>query len=256
MNKFTSGAETLFNRAKQFTAEKLGGAEKTEYDESFKGMLDRADKTKTWTEKIVKQTECFLQPNPAVRVEDFVQAKLTGYKATKLMETDLLGQIMIDAGNDLSSGAPSYGSALVKCGEAQQKIGAANREFIETSVKNFIQPLQQFLDEDIKNLQKERSTLETKRLDLDALKSKLKRAKPGATEPPTSPSDDKVEAELKVGQEEYDKQVDVTRKLLESVETSHIQHQRCLQDFIEAQANFYAVCHQQMSDLQKQLSAR
>ena len=49
----------------QFTEEKLGQAEKTDYDAPFEMLLDRAEKTKNWTEKIMKQTETVLTPNPS-----------------------------------------------------------------------------------------------------------------------------------------------------------------------------------------------
>jgi len=246
--KLTTGAGTLFSRAKQFTEEKLGQAEKTEYDEEFKKNLDQAEKIKTWTEKIMKQTESYLQPNPTVRAQNNIQERLQGYKATRILETDLLGQTLVEAGNDLSSAAPAYGDALVKCGEAHQKIGAANREMMQTAVDNFLHPLQVFLDGDMKNLQKEKSTLETKRLDLDAVKSQLKRAKPPGTE--------QVEAELKTSQADFDKQFDLTKKLLDTVLAAHVQHLRLLQDFVEAQVKFYGDAHQSMSDLQKNLSSR
>lgn len=49
----------------QFTEEKLGQAEKTELDAHLENLLTRAECTKHWTEKILKQTEVLLQPNPS-----------------------------------------------------------------------------------------------------------------------------------------------------------------------------------------------
>ncbi len=49
----------------QYTEEKLGQAEKTELDAHFENLLQRADKTKEWTERIIAQTESVLQPNPS-----------------------------------------------------------------------------------------------------------------------------------------------------------------------------------------------
>lgn len=49
----------------QFTEEKLGQAEKTELDAHLEKLLIRAESTKQWTEKIMKQTEVLLQPNPS-----------------------------------------------------------------------------------------------------------------------------------------------------------------------------------------------
>lgn len=49
----------------QYTEEKLGQAEKTDFDAPFELLLDRAEKTKKWTEMILKQTETVLTPNPS-----------------------------------------------------------------------------------------------------------------------------------------------------------------------------------------------
>lgn len=51
----------------QFTEEKLGQAEKTELDPHLDNLITRADGTKNWTEKILRQTEVLLQPNPSKR---------------------------------------------------------------------------------------------------------------------------------------------------------------------------------------------
>lgn len=52
----------------QFTEEKFGQAEKTELDAHLEKLLVRAENTKQWTEKIMKQTEVLLQPNPSKTV--------------------------------------------------------------------------------------------------------------------------------------------------------------------------------------------
>lgn len=48
----------------QFTEEKLGKAERTENDPYFEELAKKTDKTKMYTEKIVKNTEAVLVPNP------------------------------------------------------------------------------------------------------------------------------------------------------------------------------------------------
>lgn len=48
----------------QYTEEKLGQAEKTEYDAQFESLLLRAERTKFWTEKLVQQAETVLIPDP------------------------------------------------------------------------------------------------------------------------------------------------------------------------------------------------
>lgn len=56
----------MFSALAQYTEEKLGSAEKTELDANFENLMSRADSTKNWTEKIFRQTEVLLQPNPSM----------------------------------------------------------------------------------------------------------------------------------------------------------------------------------------------
>ncbi|KAG9354623.1 hypothetical protein JZ751_001336 [Albula glossodonta] len=64
---------------------------------------------------------------------------------------------------------------------------------------------------------------------------------------------DKAEHELRVAQTEFDRQAEVTRLLLEGISSTHVNHLRCLHEFVEAQAIYYSQCHQYMMDLQKEL---
>ncbi|XP_016121299.1 endophilin-B1-like isoform X1 [Sinocyclocheilus grahami] len=89
---------------------------------------------------------------------------------------ELLGQSMIDSGNEFGPGT-AYGNALIKCGETEKQIGGAEREFIQSSAINFLTPFRNFLEGDFKTILKERKLLQNKRLDLDAAKTKLKKAK-------------------------------------------------------------------------------
>lgn len=45
------------------------------------------------------------------------------------------------------------GSALVKCGQMQQKLAEAERQFVQSSITNFLLPLKAFLDGDMKTIQ-------------------------------------------------------------------------------------------------------
>jgi endophilin-B len=69
------------------------------------------------------------------------------------------------------------GSVLLKVGQYEQKLGAAERELISSSAQGFIHPLQKFLDGEMRTIVRERKILETKRLDLDCCKSKLRKAR-------------------------------------------------------------------------------
>ena len=113
----------MFNRAKQFTEERLGKAERTENDVAFENLAKRTDKIKGYSEKLVKNTEAVLVPNPAARLETFMfdiaPMDKIGVTNTRLTNLEYLGADMIEAGNEFSSGTP-YGSALIRVGQTEQ----------------------------------------------------------------------------------------------------------------------------------------
>uniref|UniRef100_A0A8C9TR91 Endophilin-B2 n=1 Tax=Scleropages formosus TaxID=113540 RepID=A0A8C9TR91_SCLFO len=197
-----------------FTEEKLGQAEKTELDAHFENLLARADTTKNWTEKIFRQTEVLLQPNPSARIEEFLYEKLDRKIPSRATNGELLGQYMLEAATDFGPGTP-YGSTLIKVGECQRRLGGAEREFMQTASVAFLGPLRNFLEGDWRTIS--------------------------------------AEQELRVAQTEFDRQGEVTRLLLEGIGSTHVNHLRCLHEFVEAQAVYYAQCHQYMEDLQKEL---
>ncbi|XP_070107676.1 endophilin-B2 isoform X3 [Equus przewalskii] len=279
MKKLASDAGIFFTRAVQFTEEKFGQAEKTELDANFENLLARADSTKNWTEKILRQTEVLLQPNPSARVEEFLYEKLDRKVPSRVTNGELLAQYMAEAASELGPTTP-YGKTLVKVAEAEKRLGAAERDFIHTASINFLTPLRNFLEGDWKTISKERRLLQNRRLDLDACKARLKKAKAAEAkatcghlgpwslglhclwQEPWAGSQliqlwndevDKAEQELRVAQTEFDRQAEVTRLLLEGISSTHVNHLRCLHEFVESQTTYYAQCYRHMLDLQKQL---
>ncbi|XP_036973420.1 endophilin-B2b isoform X5 [Acanthopagrus latus] len=254
VKKLASDAGVFFTRAVQFTEEKLGQAEKTELDAHLENLITRADGTKNWTEKILRQTEVLLQPNPSARIEEFIYDKLDKKLPSRGTNAELLGQYMLEAANEFGPGTP-YGSTLITVGEYQKRLGSAERELLHTSATTFLTPLRNFLEGDWRTISKERRLLENRRLDLDICKARLKKAKQAEAKAALlSEEADKAEHELRVAQTEFDRQAEVTRLLLEGISSTHLNHLRCLHDFAEAQATYYAQCHHYMQDLQRELN--
>ncbi|XP_048850504.1 endophilin-B2a isoform X6 [Brienomyrus brachyistius] len=247
VKKLASGAGVFFTRAVQFTEEKLGQAEKTELDSQLESLLARGDTTKNWTERIFRQTEILLQPNPSARIEEFLYEKLDKKVPSRITNGEILGHYMHEAARDFGAGGP-YGSTLIKVGECQKRLGGAEREFLQTATLTFLTPLRNFLEGDWRTISRERRLLENRRLDLDACKARLKKAK--AAEAKAA-----AEHELRVAQVEFDRQKEVTRLLLEGISSTHVNHLRCLHEFVEAQTIYYAQCHRYMQDLQKELGS-
>ncbi|XP_044589938.1 endophilin-B1 isoform X4 [Cotesia glomerata] len=252
------GVRTAFNRVVQLTEETLGTSEKTELDAHFEHLSERANTTKMWTEKILRNMEAMLTPNPGNRIEDFFYEKIDKKKPNRLSNLEYVGIDMIEAGNEFGSGV-AYGSALIKVGQCQQKLGQIERDFIGTAANCYIQPLRKFLEGEMKTVSKEMHILESKRLDLDACKNRVRKARSmlgQQSDSGVSPEVllDQAERELRVAQSEFDRQAEITKLLLEGVASSQAGHLRCLHEFVEAQARHYAQCHAIMQELQRDLA--
>lgn len=247
VKKLVRDAGTALSRVVQLTEEKLGTSEKTELDAHFENLAERSDVTKQWTEKIVRDTEAVLTPNPGNRVEDFLYEKIEKKRPNRLSNLEYLGLDMIEAGNEFGPGT-SYGSALIKVGQCEQRLGQVERDFTSSANHCFLIPLRKFLDGEMKTIIKERGILESKRLDLDACKNRVRKARSLLGQPT-------AERDLRVAQSEFDRQAEITKLLLEGVSSSHAGHLRCLHEFVEAQATYFAQCHKAMQDLQQDLTS-
>lgn len=73
-----------------------------------------------------------------------------------------LGLDMVEAGNTFGS-TTAYGSALIKVGQWEQKLGQAERDFIGSAGMCFTQPFRKFLETEMKTILKEKNLLEMKR---------------------------------------------------------------------------------------------
>ncbi|XP_029043323.1 endophilin-B1 isoform X2 [Osmia bicornis bicornis] len=246
MKKLVKDAGAAFSRVVQLTEETLGTSEKTELDAHLEYLSERANATKTWTEKILRNMESVLTPNPGNRIEDFFFEKIDKKKPNRLSNLEYVGMDMIEAGNDFGPGI-AYGSALIKVGQCQQKLGQIERSFIEAAANCYIHPLRKFLEGEMKTVIKEMSILENKRLDLDACKNRVRKAR-------SMLGQQSAERELRVAQSEFDRQAEIVKLLLEGVSSSQAGHLRCLHEFVEAQARHYAQCHATMQDLQRELA--
>ncbi|XP_051813114.1 endophilin-B1-like isoform X2 [Acanthochromis polyacanthus] len=253
LTRLAVDAGQFINRAVQYTGESLGQAEKTELDHGLEELITRADATKTWTDQIISQTEVLLQPSPGARLEDRLYAQLEWSVPPRPRPHELLGDEMIQAGMEIGSNTP-YGSALMRCGEAQKQLGDAEKQFVQSTNIHFLTPLRSFTEGEYRAIQDERKMLVNKRLDLDIAKTRLRKAHEADREARNlnaNPLDD-----------DYLSHVSYMFSFLRvkwlkiwAQEISQTNHMRCLSDFVDAQACYFAQCNQHAQELQKQLAS-
>ncbi|XP_037775790.1 endophilin-B1-like isoform X1 [Penaeus monodon] len=260
LKKLAGQAGQFLTRAVQYTEEKLGSAEKTELDGHFESLSIQSDSARIWTEKLVAGAEAVLIPNPGNRVEDMLFEKIEKRRPNRLSNLEYLGLDMVQAGNEFGPGT-AYGSALLRVGGAEQRLGLIEREFISNAVQGYVQPMRKFLDTEMKTIMREKRLLETKRLDLDACKSRLRKARSmdgqsaqkDAVDPKVLVA--QAEADLRKAQADFDRQAEITKLLLEGVRSSQAAHLRHLNELVEAQVRYYEESHKVMIELQKEMAS-
>jgi len=244
-------ASVVFNRAKQYTEERMGKAERTEMDPHIVMLEKKTENTKNYTERIKNNATAVILPNPAQRAEtlffDNVPVDKIGIKNERQTNLEYLGGDMIEAGNEFGAATP-YGSALIRVGQTEQKLGMIEKDYIRGMNEGLIAPLQRFLDGEMKNIMRERKVLENKRLDLDACKNKVRKARSLQMQPP-------AENELRLSQSEFDRQVEITKLLMEGLSQSQTNHLRHLQAAVEAQVQYYAQAHLVMQELNREMAS-
>ncbi|RMC19305.1 hypothetical protein DUI87_03913 [Hirundo rustica rustica] len=172
----------LFYRHKQLSSEgkkvseKVGGAEGTKLDDDFKEMERKVDVTSRAVMEIMAKTIEYLQPNPASRAKLSMintmskirgQEKGPGYPQAEA----LLADAMLKFGRELGEEC-NFGPALVDVGEAMKELSEV-KDSLDMEVKqNFIDPLQNLHDKDLREIQHHLKKMEGRRLDFDYKKKR------------------------------------------------------------------------------------
>eukprot|EP01147_Barroeca_monosierra_P011272 gene11272-7836_t len=274
-----------FARAKQYTGEKLGRAEKTAYDEEFETFSNKTDSMKAQSEKILKSMSAYLEPNPNRRFEASVYARLKRTPREHVNEIEALGNSFLEAadafGHDTNydahiSGLFSFKLVLgvVEGGEAvaftlatprrtklylirtsEVFFGMALHKAGETEVSvgarfsELTRSVQGAFMNPIKNfIQKDLKKVAAERKVLNTLRLDLDATK--AKLKKTSPEkQQQVEVELMSKQTAFDDKYESVKLLLENVDRRHEETAGNLLALITAQQTYFETAAKELSDL-------
>lgn len=250
VKKFASDASTFFNRARQYTEEQLGQAEKTQLDEEVNNLWKRFETTNDTITKLKASVEGLLQPNPNMRMEKMLLSKFdTGNTLGRPQEESQFQQLsksMEMCSVTQKTYNEKYSNVLAAVGKAEGEIAQAEQKFINSTKDTVLRPFYSFVDNDAKTIFKEKKALETARLDLDAAKAKLKKVK-------TLEMRDQVEGELQAAQSEFMRQQELLKLLLENVASAQNTQLRAIMEFVNHQTAYLVSAADSAKALQSQV---
>uniref|UniRef100_A0A9J8CVK8 SH3 domain containing GRB2 like 2a, endophilin A1 n=1 Tax=Cyprinus carpio carpio TaxID=630221 RepID=A0A9J8CVK8_CYPCA len=222
-------------------SEKVGGAEGTKLDEDFLEMEKRVDATTRAVMDVMTKTTEYLQPNPATRAKMSMMSSMSkmrgGDKGPGYTQTEaVLAESMQKFGRELSEES-SFGLALIDAGEAMREL-AEVKDALDMEVKqNFIDPLQNLHDKDLKEIQHHLKKLQGRRLDFDYKKKRQGKV---------------TEDELKQALEKFDDSKEIAEQSMFNLLESDIEQVSQLSALVQAQVNY----HRQAAEILQQLSSK
>uniref|UniRef100_A0A4W6BT79 SH3 domain containing GRB2 like 2a, endophilin A1 n=1 Tax=Lates calcarifer TaxID=8187 RepID=A0A4W6BT79_LATCA len=225
----------------QKVSEKVGGAEGTKLDEDFTEMEKRVDITARAVLDIMTKTTEYLQPNPATRAKMSMmnsmsrirgQEKGPGYTQTEA----ILGESMQRFGRELGEES-NFGLALIDAGEAMREL-AEVKDALDMEVKqNFIDPLQNLHEKDLREIQHHLKKMEGRRLDFDYKKKRQGKV-----------TDDEIKQAL----EKFDDSKEIAEQSMFNLLESDIEQVSQLSALVHAQVEY----HSRAAEILTQLSSK
>ncbi|XP_027706825.1 endophilin-A2 isoform X1 [Vombatus ursinus] len=240
-----AGLKKQFYKASQLVSEKVGGAEGTKLDDDFKEMEKKVDVTSKAVAEVLTRTIEYLQPNPASRAKLTMlntvskirgQVKNPGYPQSE----GLLGECMIRYGKELGDES-NFGDALLDAGESMKRL-AEVKDSLDIEVKqNFVDPLQNLCDKDLKEIQHHLKKLEGRRLDFDYKKKRQGKI---------------PDEELRQAMEKFEESKEVAETSMHNLLETDIEQVSQLSALVDAQLDYHRQAVQILDELADKLKRR
>lgn len=236
------------NKANQLLSEKIGGAKGTEIDEQFQYMEKKTDIISRLIEDVRDRTNEYLQPNPASRAKLWTVnnlSKMRGQvKNTPYPQPEgTLGETMIKYGKDLGDES-QFGCGLIDLGESLRQMAGIKYALEDNIKQNFLDPLSQLKDNDIREVLALRKKTESRRLDYDCKKRKK------------SQGTAITEEELNQASEKFEESKRMTEQAMNRMLTNDVEHVTHLLGFAEGLLEYHNQCYEILKDITKQLNDR
>ncbi|XP_064422237.1 endophilin-A1 [Latimeria chalumnae] len=240
-----AGLKKQFHKATQRVSEKVGGAEGTKLDVDFKEMERKVDVTSRAVMEIITKSIEYLQPNPASRAKLSMintmskirgQEKGPGYPQAEAV----LGDAMLKYGRELGDDC-TFGPALVEIGESMKEL-AEIKDSLDMEVKqNFIDPMQNLHDKDLKEIQHHLKKMEGRRLDFD-----YKKKRHGKIQ----------DEEIRQALEKFDESKEIAESSMFNLLESDIEQVSQLSALVQAQLEYHRQATQLLQELSSKLEQR
>ncbi|KAL3122531.1 hypothetical protein niasHT_003067 [Heterodera trifolii] len=238
-----SALKKQFNKANQYLNESIGTAEATKLDEEFTEMERKVDMTNELITQVIAGTNEYLQPNPAVRAKIAALGAMSKVRGSTKNQSypqteGMLADTMQKYGRSLGIQS-DFGKALCDAADAFRQMADVKYQLEDNVKHNFLDPISDFQNNELKDFNAHRNKLKSRRLDYDAKKRKQTK------------EDELVQAEEKL---EESKQL--TEKAMFNILNNDVEQITQMKALVEAQLDFHQQTMQILENLKCQLANR
>jgi len=171
-----AGFRKQFNKTSQFLSEKVGGNKGSQLEDDIVELSRKLDVVSECIDQMQDNTKAYLQPNPTARTKLAVQAsyqKARGQaKTVKYPQPEFnLAEVFTKGGDELNDGNP-YSASLRELGSSFNQLSEIKDTMEDHVRQEFLEPLFDLQQKDLKEIGHHRKKLESRRLDFDYKKGK------------------------------------------------------------------------------------
>jgi len=241
---FLPGLKKQINKANQFMSEKITGVEGTKLDDDFMTMEKKTEVMTELVEDLQIKTKEYLQPNPTVRAKMAAVkgiSKLSGQaKASTYPQPEgTLGDAMTGFGNKMLDfdNQSVFGSALVETGESLKQMADLKYALDDNVKQNFLEPLHQLQNKDLKEVAHHRKKLVGRKLDYDC---KKRRVQGGAAV---------SEKEIKMAEDKFAESLHLAQMGMYNIMENDVEQISQLVQFADALLEYHKQCSEVLQSL-------
>lgn len=238
-----AGFRKQFNKTSQFLSEKVGGNKGSQLEDDFVELGRKLDVVNVCVEDMQNNTKAYLQPNPTARTKLAVQAsyqKARGQaKNVKYPQPEFnLAEVFAKGGAELDDNSP-YSSALTELGTTFNQLSEVKDGMEDHVRQEFLEPLYDLQQKDLKEINHHRKKLESRRLDYDYKKGKGAKV---------------TEEELQTAEDKFIESKQLCYASMMNFMDSDVEHIGQLHAFSEAIRDYHKQCAEIMDRVTVKLS--
>jgi len=240
-----AGFKKQINKTSQFFSEKVGGAKGSELEEDFVELGRKLDVIDDCVDQMQSHTKAYLQPNPTARTKLAVQAsyqKARGQaKSAKYPQPEFsLAEVFSNGAGGLNDNS-EYAQSLDELGRGFNRLSEVKDAMEINVAQNFLEPLHELQQKDLREISHHQKKLESRRLDYDYKKGKGSKVS---------------EEELQTAEEKFIESKQLCYNSMMNFMDSDIEHIGQLHAFSEAIQEYHRQCAEIMETVTQNLAQK